>query len=64
MYYNEYIIIYGLKYKMQKYFSLWGVPNVNMKHMPLPILYCGTAMEALHNAEVNCLLCLYLAMAL
>ncbi len=32
--------------------------NVNIKHMLLlPILYCGTVMEALHNAEVNCLLC-------
>ncbi len=30
---------------------LWGVHNVNMKHMPLPILYCDTVMEALHNAE-------------
>ncbi len=45
---NEFII-YGLKNKMQaiRIFYLVGVPNASMKHMPLPILYCGTVMEAL-----------------
>ncbi len=44
--------------KQSEYFTWWEVPNLNIKHMPLPILYCGTVtvMEALHNAEVNCLL--------
>ena len=32
--------------------------------MPLSILYCDTVMEALHNTEVSCLLCLQLEMAL
>ncbi len=40
--------------KQSEYFTWWGVPNVNIKHMPLSILYCGTVMEALHNAEFNC----------
>ncbi len=40
--------------KQSEYFTWWGVPNVNIKHMPLPILNCGMVMEALHNAEVNC----------
>ncbi len=25
--------------KQSEYFTWWGVPNVNIKHMPLPILY-------------------------
>ncbi len=53
------LLFMGLKTmcKQSEYFTWWGVPNVNIKHMPLPILYCGTVMEALHIAEVNCLLC-------
>ncbi len=55
-----YIIIYEVKKGMQtsRIFTWWGVPNVNIKHVPLPILYCSTVMEALHNAEINSLLCL------
>ncbi len=46
------ILFMGLKTrcKQSEYFTWWGVPNVNIRHMPLPILYCGTVMEALHNA--------------
>ncbi len=53
------LLFMGLKTrcKQSEYCTWWGVHNVNMKHMPLPILYCGAVMEALHNAEVNCLLC-------
>ncbi len=54
----KYIRMMGLKtrYKQSLYCTWWGVPKVNMKHMPLPILYRGTVMDTLHNAEVNCLL--------
>ncbi len=46
------LLFMGLKtrYKQSEYCTWWGVPNVNIKQMPLPILYCGTVMEALHNA--------------
>ncbi len=52
------LLFMGLKTrcKQSEYFTLWGVPYVNIKHMPLPILYYGTIMKALHIAEVNCLL--------
>ncbi len=49
------LLFMGLKTrcKQSEYFTWWGVPSVNMKYMPLPILYCGTVMEAIHNAVVN-----------
>ncbi len=42
----------------QEHCTWWGVPNVNIKHMPLPILYRGGVMEALHNAaySMQCLI--------
>ncbi len=47
------LLFMGLKTrcKQSEYLTWWVVPNVNIKHMPLPILYCGIVMEALHNAK-------------
>ncbi len=51
------ILFMGLKTRCkQSEFLTWR--GVHMQHMLLPILYCGTVMEAHHNAEVSCLLCL------
>ncbi len=46
------LLFMGLKRKCKQseYLTWWVVPNVNIKHMLLPILYCGTVVEALHNA--------------
>ncbi len=54
--------MYGLKNKMQTIRILYLVGSAQCKQetyaITYSILYCGTVMEALHNAEVNCLLCL------
>ncbi len=46
------LLFMGLKTrcKQSEYCTWWGVPSVNMKYMPLPMLYCDTVMEALLNA--------------
>ncbi len=73
MYLNEYIIIYGLKNKMQAIRIFYLVGSAQCKHEIYAVTYmyfrfpgdtqitlenCGTVMEAIHNAEVSCLLCL------